>query len=269
MTDDRTPATSPEDVLARLRGPIVDGGERDGAIRALEEAERRYRQLVETIPAVVWLDRIDEESSNIYMSPQVEAMLGYPLSAWEEDPAFWTKIVHPDDLPGVIEQIGTLTEPHHYSMEFRVLAADGRTVWVHDEAVPVFEEDGTPRFWQGVWFDVTERHEATESLREAEQRFRTLVEAIPAVVYLDLLDEESTNVYTSPQAEAMFGYPMSEWEADARKWIALLHPDDRDRVLTEQAAQVSAPDRFVSEYRMIAKDGRVVWVHDEAVPLAD
>jgi len=275
VTDDRTPEAhsgpepASEDVLARLKGPIVGVDERDGAIRALEEAERRYRQLVETIPAVVWLDRIDEESSNIYMSPQVEAMLGYPLSAWDEDPAFWTTIVHPDDLPGVFEVIGTLTEPHHYSMEFRVLAADGRTVWVHDEAVPVIEEDGTPRFWQGVWFDVTERHEATESLREAEQRFRTLVEAIPAVVYLDLLDEESTNIYTSPQAEAMFGYPMSEWEADPRKWIALLHPDDRDRVLTEQAAQVPEPDRFVSEYRMIAKDGHVVWVHDEAVPLAD
>lgn len=273
MTDDRSPAAPsdppPEDALARLKGPIAEGVERDDAIRALEEAERRYRQLVETIPAVVWLDRIDEGSSNIYMSPQVEEMLGYPLSAWGEDPAFWTKIMHPDDLPTVLKEIGTLTLPRRYSMEFRMLAADGRTVWVHDEAVPVFEEDGTPRFWQGVWFDVTERHEATESLREAEQRFRTLVEAIPAVVYLDLLDEESTNVYTSPQAEAMFGYPMSEWDADPRKWIDLLHPDDRDRVLTEQAAQVPEPDRFVSEYRMIAKDGRVVWVHDEAVPLAD
>jgi PAS domain S-box-containing protein len=170
VSDDRTPGAHSgpepvlEDVLARLKGPIVDGDERDGAIRALEEAERRYRQLVETIPAVVWLDRIDEESSNIYMSPQVEAMLGYPLSAWEEDPAFWTKVVHPDDLPGVIERIGTLTVPHHYAMEFRVLAADGRTVWVHDEAVPVFEEDGTPLFWQGVWLDVTERHEASTSI---------------------------------------------------------------------------------------------------------
>ena len=275
MTDDRTsgarsgPEPPLEDGLARLKGPIVDGDERGEAIRALEEAERRYRQLVETIPAVVWLDRIDEESSSIYMSPQVVAMLGYPLSAWEEDPTFWTKVIHPDDLPGVVEATGTLSEPRHYSIEFRMLAADGRTVWVHDEAVPVFEEDGTPGFWQGVWFDVTERHEATESLREAEQRFRSLVEAIPAVVYLDLLDEESTNIYTSPQAETMFGYPMSEWEADPRKWIELLHPDDRDRVLTEQAAQVPEPDRFVSEYRMIAKDGHVVWVHDEAVPLAD
>lgn len=269
MTDDRTQATPPEDVLARLKGPIAEDVERDDAIRALEEAERRYRQLVETIPAVVWLDRIDEESSNIYMSPQVEAMLGYPLSAWEEDPTFWTKIVHPDDLPGVIEQISTLTPPRRYSLEFRVLAADGRTVWVHDEAVPVFEEDGTPRFWQGVWFDVTERHEATESLRQAEHRFRTLVEAIPAVVYLDFLDAESTNIYTSPQAEAMFGYPMSEWEMDPTKWITLIHPDDRARVLEEQAAQVPEPDRFVSEYRMIARDGHEVWVHDEALPVAD
>jgi PAS domain S-box-containing protein len=244
-------------------------GERDAAIQALEEAERRYRQLVETIPAVVWLDQLDSQSTSIYISPQVEAMLGYPLSAWEEDPLFWTTIVFPEDQIARIVHEELLTMPRRYSMEFRMRHADGRTVWVHEEAVPVFEEDGTPRFWQGVWFDVTERHEATESMRQAEQRFRTLVEAIPAVVYLDLLDEESTNVYTSPQAEEMFGYPMSEWEADPKKWISLLHPDDHDRVMAEQAAEVAEPDRFVSEYRMIAKDGNVVWVHDEAVPLAD
>lgn len=87
MTDDATPAAPPESLLGPLSTP---GGsdERDAAIGALEEAERRYRQLVETIPAVVWLDRIDDESSNIYMSPQDEPMLGYPLSAWEEDRTF-------------------------------------------------------------------------------------------------------------------------------------------------------------------------------------
>jgi PAS domain S-box-containing protein len=63
---------------------------------------------------------------------------------------------------------------------------------------------------------------------------------------------------------------MSEWEADPKKWIALLHPEDRDRVLAEQAAHVRPdPGQFVSEYRMIAKDGHVVWVHDEAVALDD
>jgi PAS domain S-box-containing protein len=247
---------------------LVDIGERDAAVRSLEEAERRYRHLVETIPAVVWLDRIDEESTNVYMSPQVEEMLGYPLSAWEEDPLFWKEILFPEDQIGRIVREEILANLRRYSIEFRMRAADGRTVWVYEEAVPVFEEDGTPQFWQGVWFDVTERHEVTESLRQAERRFRSLVEAIPAVVYLDLLDEESTNLYTSPQAEETFGYPMSEWVADPKKWIALLHPDDRDRVLAEQAAQVREPERFVSEYRMIAKDGHVVWVHDEAVPLA-
>jgi PAS domain S-box-containing protein len=247
---------------------IVDVGERDAAVRALEEAERRYRHLVETIPAVVWLDRIDDQSTNIYTSPQVEAMLGYPLSTWEEDPTFWTKIVHPDDRTRIIDEMDVLTNPRHYSVEYRVQAADGRTVWVHDEAVPVFEEDGTPRFWQGVWFDVTERHEATASLEDAERRYRSLVEAIPAVVYLDRLDEESSNLYMSPQVEEMLGYSISEWSADRQLWQKLLHPEDRDRVLAESAAHLPDPGHFVSEYRMIAKDGHVVWVHDEALPIA-
>jgi PAS domain S-box-containing protein len=234
---------------------LVDVGEQDSAIRALEEAERRYRQLVETIPAVVWLDRIDEGSPNIYMSPQVESMLGYPLSAWDEDPLFWTTVLHPDDRDRVLEEMAAITEPRQYSMEFRMLTADGRTVWVHDEAVPVFEEDGTSRFWQGVWFDVTERHQATDALRESEHRYRLVVDN--ATDLIALIDPDGTIVYASPSHEAVLGYRSEEMVG--RSAFDFSHPD-YDRIDRETFARRSSGVREppTPRFRLLHKDGHQV-----------
>lgn len=80
----------------------------------------------------------------------------------------------------------------------------GRQHWFRDDAVLVEVGGGT--FWQGVMFDVTAEKEAEQQAREAELRYRRLVESLPCMVYIDQLDERATNVYTSPQTDAMFGF---------------------------------------------------------------
>ncbi len=94
-----------------------------------------------------------------------------------------------------------------------------------------------------------------------------LVEQIPAIVYvwsvaggLERMSEE----YVSPQIEAMLGFAPHEWAENPRLWIERLHPDDRDEVLDETARSVEAGEPFKLEYRMIARNGRVVWLHDVA-----
>jgi PAS domain S-box-containing protein len=100
-----------------------------------------------------------------------------------------------------------------------------------------------------------------ERLREEEARYRRLVEEIPLVTYIDLRDEWSSAVYVSPQIEQLLGYSVEEWLTDPQLFAKILHPDDRERVLSELAER---RERFSAEYRLVAKDGRVVWVHDEA-----
>jgi PAS domain S-box-containing protein len=182
-------------------------------------------------------------------------MLGYPLSAWNGDPLFWTTVVHPDDRARVFEEIAALTEPRHYTMEFRMVSADGRTVWVHDEAVPVFEEDGTSRFWQGVWLDVTERHQANDALRESEQRYRLVVDN--ATDLIALIDPEGTIVYASPSHEAVLGYRPEEMVG--RSAFDFSHPD-YDRVDRERFARRSSGVREppTARFRLLAKDGHQV-----------
>jgi PAS domain S-box-containing protein len=104
--------------------------------------------------------------------------------------------------------------------------------------------------------------------REAELKYRTLVEEIPAVTYVwEVVEEpsEGAHQYTSPQIQAMLGYTPREWEEDPNFWIGCIHPEDRETVLETAGRSEASGDPFQIEYRYVAKDGRTVWVRDEAV----
>jgi diguanylate cyclase (GGDEF)-like protein/PAS domain S-box-containing protein len=117
--------------------------------------------------------------------------------------------------------------------------------------------------------DVTERKRAEGRLREAEERYRTLVEQIPAVTYIDPVDDPDTSLYTSPHIERMLGYTPEEWIA-GKLWLKRLHPDDRERVLAaDERFEAGGEERFSEEYRLLAKDGSVVWVREDAVVIKD
>jgi len=134
--------------------------------RRLGNAEARYRALVEHIPVVTYVDAADEVSSAVYMSPQVEAMLGYAPEEWLVDREFFVKLLHPEDRERVLaENKRTNESGKPFEAEYRLIARDGRTVWVHDEAVLVKDERGRPLFWQGVMTDMTERKALEERLR--------------------------------------------------------------------------------------------------------
>ena len=123
-----------------------------------------------------------------------------------------------------------------------------------------------------VFRDVTERREAERELREAEARFRKLVERIPAVTYIEDVDEgelSTSLLYVSPQIETMFGYSPDEWMATPELFVRLLHPEDRERVLAEDKRTEATGEPFRMEYRQFTRDGRVVWIRDEAVLVRD
>jgi PAS domain S-box-containing protein len=118
-------------------------------------------------------------------------------------------------------------------------------------------------------YDAAQR-EISERKR-AETRYRTLVEQIPAVTYIQEPLESATPkavTYMSPQYETMFGYERAE-VVDEEHWLRTLHPEDRERVLAEEARTDETGKPFGVEYRKLARDGSVVWVRDEAVLVRD
>ena len=182
----------------------IDATDRVRAERSLLEAESRYRSLVETIPAVVYLDRIDEMFSSVYISPQIEPVLGYTPLDWEREPDLWRKLLHPEDRDAILEQGRRHhVQPGPYVMEYRLIAKDGRAVWIRDEAVPIPDASGRLRYWQGFLVDITERKEAELGLRAAEQRYRMVVENISDLVAL--VDLDGTILYASPSHAKVLG----------------------------------------------------------------
>jgi diguanylate cyclase (GGDEF)-like protein/PAS domain S-box-containing protein len=112
------------------------------------------------------------------------------------------------------------------------------------------------------------RARSTHELGDAETRFRVLVEQAPIVVYVNPLERASAE-YISPQIEALTGYSVDEWRSRPDLWGELLHDDDRASVTAARAEHIATEQPFRMEYRLRARDGREVWVHDEAVIVRD
>ena len=106
-------------------------------------------------------------------------------------------------------------------------------------------------------------------LREAEAKYRALVEHIPAVVYTAEFGEQGAWSFVSPQIETILGFTAEEWIADPGLWFRQLHPEDRDQAMEQEAESRRTGEPLASEYRMCSKDGRIVWFRDEASMVTD
>ncbi len=238
------------------------------------ELEQRYRLLVERSPAVIygWRPAGDgSPATNVFVGPQIEQLLGYPDTEWVAGDGMWPRCVHPDDRDEVVARIARSVEdgvPFH--MEYRAIHRDGRVVWIHDESRVVTRDgEGRPTLIQGVMVDITRTKEAEEQVRAAEERFRAIVEHIPAAVYLDEPDGSMKTVYISPQVEEIMGVSVQRYLDEPELWLELMDDDDRVRCERTYLAAVEGRRSWRDEYRIRTPDGRLVWIHDETTFIGD
>ncbi|MGN6798772.1 MAG: PAS domain S-box protein, partial [Gaiellaceae bacterium] len=124
-------------------------------------AERRYRTLVEQLPLCMYIRSLDLTQPNIYVSPQVEDILGYPVSDWINDPDLVDRIVHPDDKERVFAEASRVRRGRgSFAEQYRYLKPDGSVVWVQDEMHLVRDDRGDPLYVQGFIQDITARKQA-------------------------------------------------------------------------------------------------------------
>jgi diguanylate cyclase (GGDEF)-like protein/PAS domain S-box-containing protein len=114
-----------------------------------------------------------------------------------------------------------------------------------------------------------ELRRATEELSDADARYRAVVEQIPAIVYTDVVDDTMSTTYVSPQIEELLGISPEEYIADPDLWTKQLHPDDKEEALQSYLQGRTSGGPFSFEYRLLARDGRVVWFRDSAVVVND
>jgi diguanylate cyclase (GGDEF)-like protein/PAS domain S-box-containing protein len=122
-----------------------------------------------------------------------------------------------------------------------------------------------------AWSGAGSRRGLAQDLEAAEARYRSMVEELPAVLYVADFGAEATWHYVSPRIQELLGFSADEWLADPRLWMAHIHPDDQARVIEEEnfGGLRGIGARGVSEYRMRTRDGREVWIRDEGVVIGD
>jgi two-component system cell cycle sensor histidine kinase/response regulator CckA len=144
--------------------------ERSAILESLRAADLRFRSLIENIPLVTYMNSVQAPFTSIYMSPQVEGLLGYTPEEWAASPELAYEGIHPDDrvrveaLASEARELGVPTRS-----EFRFVARDGRVVWVLDQTIPVRDDEGTILCHQGFLLDVTEQKQLEEQLRQSQK----------------------------------------------------------------------------------------------------
>ena len=266
-----SPLTDEGGNVTGVIGVSMDVTERRRAEGRLQEAEERYRTLVEQLPVAIYVQEAggtDAPGDMVYMSPQIEAQSGYPPHRYVEDPGLYMEVIHPEDRERVgAEDRRTERTGEPFGVEYRVVRPDGSVVWVRDEARLIRDAGGNPRFWQGFQLDITDQQRAAERLAESEERYRLVAQATDEAIWdSDMMADRQT---WNGAVDAMFGYPVGH-VTDTAWWKDHVHPEDRERVVSEIDGVIRAGgDTWTSEYRFRRADGGYSTVVDRAYLVRD
>jgi len=183
----------------------------------------------------------------------------------------WIGLIYPDDLPYVKEICESILAGQIPQRdEIRLITRSNETRWLRFLIRPEWNQDHSSiqRIMVGT-YDITNHKQIGENLNQTERKYQWLVEQIKAVIYTSSGGGISSLLYVSPQVKNLLGYSAGEWVSDPGLYLNLIHPDDREMVLSEfeRANQTGSP--FEIEYRLIGRDGQVVWIHNDSQPVMD
>jgi PAS domain S-box-containing protein len=219
----------------------------------LPNLEAKYRALVEQLPAVVFMAYLDRGIGEAYVSPQIEATLGFSQAEWLEDPVLWYRQVHPDDKDRwSIEASEMFVSGKPLRSAYRVVARDGRVIWFHCEAKMIRHPDGRPWFIHGVAFEITDLKRAEEELQDERNLVSAILDTVGALVLV--LDREGRIVRFNRACEQMSGRSF-EQVSHQRVWDVFVIEEERVQFQTIFRQIWDHQSRTEYETSWIAPDG--------------
>ena len=258
----KVPLRAADGQITGLVGVSRDITERKQTEDALRASEARFRQLVEHSPDAIF---VEDLAGNV-LDVNAAACQLHGLSREELIGKNVTDLVPASQREQVRAQYPGLARESAQIIEGESVHADGRIIPVELRATGI-DYGGQPAVLLHVR-DITERRRAEQHMREAQGRYQTLVEQLPAITYMAEFGDGRW-LYVSPQIESLLGFSVAKWMTEKCPWLEHVHADDRPQVLAAEAVCQSTGEKFVAEYRMKARDGHVVWFSDHAVVVRD
>jgi PAS domain S-box-containing protein len=227
--------------------------------RELEGNERRFRELAEQAPVMIWKEDADRR-----LVWENRTALDFVGRSIEEERDFgWLETVHPDDREEVRKiYLETTGARRGFTLEFRMRRHDGVYRNLLQIAIPQWDDQGELSGFLGVDVDVSDLKARAARIEEAEARYRHIADTVPVIVWMD--DAQHRLTYQNRTAEEYSGRPLSEQIGTA--WYDGIHPDDRERVLASYRATSEAPAPYQHQYRMRRHDGQYRWFIEIGVP---
>jgi PAS domain S-box-containing protein len=219
----------------------------------LPNLEAKYRALVEQLPAVVFMAYLDRGVGEAYVSPQIEATLGFSQAEWLEDPVLWYRQVHPDDKSRwSTEAAEMFLSGKPLRSAYRVLARDGRVLWFHCEARMIRNAEGQPWFIHGLAFDITDLKRTEEALEDERSVVSGILDTVGALVVV--LDREGRIVRLNRACEQMTGQNIEQARGQ-HVWDLFVAPEEKEQFRTMFQQTCDSQSRAEYESSWVARDG--------------
>ncbi len=251
-----------KDRLSRL-GPAVQRAlreaeerrERRQAVAALRESEEKYRLLVKNLPAVVYKGYVD--CAVDFIDEKVEELTGYPKREFDTRKMKWNDVLLPEDYQQFKEAFQRgLKESGSYIREYRIRRKDGEVIWIQDRGQIICGPDGQVEYISGVFFDITERRQAEEALRESEARFASFMRHLPGTAVMR--DFKGRYLFANEAWERLQRRARQDWEG---KTIAEVWPSHMAAQFYEGDLQVITQGKPVQTIEEISQeDGIHNWL---------
>lgn len=236
--------------------------ERRRAEAALRESETRNRIIAELVSDYAYVMRVEPDGSlrGEWVTDAFFKVFGLTLEQIRQRGG-WITLVHPDDLPIALEHARRVARGSTDVAEMRWITASGEVRWLRDYARPVLDESSRVVRVYGAAQDITEQRLAEAATREAREWLSALIQSVDGIVW-EAEADTLRFTFVSRRAERLLGYPLRQWTEEPDFWVRHLHPEDRERAVSYCLESTRQLRDHEFEYRMIAADGRSVWLRD-------